>query len=437
MAKRLLLLAIFVTFAACKNAGDLEESSTTCTDFPEEIYFPSQMKPYSDWNVPEATKTWNLFSIRPNGKDLKPITSFSNGQVNRILRVSPSGKYLSFYTSVNLSGKDSDPTNLAANAVVVARNLSSYKFITQNTLTFLDTSGTNIFFDDRRIAFSSFMDLRGIWDGVATGGVNTWISNLDGSNLIPLTKNTKAGLAAAMAGVSPDGTLIVTSENSDLSGIWDGTPTLSTNAWIVSTDGKTRYPLTKNKKGAMPTFSPVFFPDGSRIAYFSKTDLSGAWDGIPSVVYNIWTVKPDGTDFKRITNYKKADLNSVKISPDMQKIAFQSRLPLDGIDGHLPLWNIWIMNIDGTNPQPLTKNTLVGYDSISLEFSPNGNQISFYSKSDLTGAWNGVKTDSYNLWVVNADGTGLRPLTKNSNTNLDTNGAPQYSWAKEITCKKK
>lgn len=440
MAKLLkfFLLISVLTIAACKNAGELGESSDSCTNFTEEIYFPSQMKPDSDWNTPDPTKAWNIFSVKPDGTDLKPVTSFNNGQINRILRVSPSGKYLSFYSTVNLSGKNSDPANLAANAVVLARDMKGYQTITKNTIKFMDTTGTNIFPDDSKIAFSSFMDLSGNWDGVATGGVNAWISDLSGTKRMALTKNTKVGMSAAVTGVSPDGTLIVTAEGSDLSGVWDGTISGSTNIWILSADGKSRFPLTKNSKAAMSALSPVFFPDGSRIAFISKTDVTGIWNGTPNFVYNIWTIKPDGTGLTRITNYKKADLNSVKISPDMKKIIFQSRLAMDGSDlAGLPLWNLWIMNIDGTNPQPLTKNTLAGYDSIAVDFSPSGKQISFFSKTDLTGAWNGVKTASYNLWVVNADGTGLKALTKNSNANMDTDGTPQYAWGKEITCKKK
>jgi TolB protein len=78
-------------------------------------------------------------------------------------------------------------------------------------------------------------------------------------------------------------------------------------------------------------------------------------------------------------------------SPDGRKIAFMS----SGRGG--TNWEIWVMNIDGSNPVRLTQN---GNNDGLPTWSPDGKSIAYLS--DAEGAWS--------VWVMNADGSNQRRL---------------------------
>ena len=100
--------------------------------------------------------------------------------------------------------------------------------------------------------------------------------------------------------------------------------------------------------------SPVFSPDGRRIAFVSDRD--GDWD--------IYAMTVDGDDVRRLTNSPGTD-KSPAWSPDGSKIAFiSSRRGMD--------YDVFVMNADGSDPyilQPLDGNE---YEPI---FSPDGTKI--------------------------------------------------------------
>ncbi|MFA4875721.1 MAG: hypothetical protein WC690_10325 [bacterium] len=73
--------------------------------------------------------------------------------------------------------------------------------------------------------------------------------------------------------------------------------------------------------------------------------------------------------------------------------------------------NIWVVKADGTGLRPLTSATAARADSFYPQWSPDGTMVVFGSgrNIDLSDAANTNSTS--NIWVVKADGTGLRPLT--------------------------
>jgi Tol biopolymer transport system component len=99
------------------------------------------------------------------------------------------------------------------------------------------------------------------------------------------------------------------------------------------------------------------------------------------------------------------------VSPDGKKIIFTSMR-----DGDLDLYS---MNADGTNVKRLT--TEPGYDGGAF-FSPNGKQIvyrSYHPKTDAEIARykqrlseNLIEPNNFEIWVMNADGTNKRQVTK-------------------------
>ncbi len=96
-------------------------------------------------------------------------------------------------------------------------------------------------------------------------------------------------------------------------------------------------------------------------------------------------------------------------SPDGSRLAFASYRSADGANA------IWVMNADGSGLRQLTHPVQDQYVDGQPTWSPDGSQIAFSRD-------NGYGKQS-NIWIVNADGTGLRQLTTD-NLSSDPAWAP-------------
>ncbi|NJW53647.1 DPP IV N-terminal domain-containing protein [Salinimicrobium oceani] len=182
-------------------------------------------------------------------------------------------------------------------------------------------------------------------------------------------------------------------------------------------------------------FSPSWSPDGQSLYFYSKRDGNA----------EIYSLKSGGADLTRLTNHPASDILP-ELSPDGETIVFMS-------DRDSLSRNIYLMNKDGSNIRPLTKNRFyeespswskegreilftrqlrdsadtshaangeihimdikgenirrltrkTGYDS-GARFSPNGKQIAFYGFNDK----------NWDLYIMNSDGTNLYNLTNDS-----------------------
>lgn len=437
-----LLLSIFVLTAACKETNDSSASSdaneSVCIPLDEEIVFPSQMSLDATFGQTSPNATWNIWAVRPDGSQLRPLTSYTKGQTSRIARVSKLGNYVMFYSRANLDGKDDSPQSLSQNIWVLDRGQKKARPLTKNDLLAgLDSSGSGSTYDESNILFESSMDPSGAWNGNPAAGSNVWIIDAKGGAPRQVTKPTAVGFNNSMGALSRLSNLVVVTSFLDLAGLWNGVPSQALNVYLASLDGKVITPITRNFTKTAHTMNATFFPNDDKLVMISWTALDGTWDGPLGPQLNMWTIKSDGTQLTRLTNYTKTGFSSAWVSSDGEKILTHAKLALDASDNAISSFNIWVLNPDGTNFFPLTKNTAAGLDSIGPQFSPDGKKIAFFSKMDVTGKWNGTSSKSYNLWVVNRDGTGLKPLTLNQNASLDTNSSPGYAWAAEVKCSKR
>lgn len=174
-----------------------------------------------------------------------------------------------------------------------------------------------------------------------------------------------------------------------------------------------------------------YFPDGKRLIFSSTHHVGAACPARPDPSkgyvwglddFDIYTVAADGSDLRRLTSYGVYTAEAL-VSPDGSRIVFTSLK-----DGDL---DIYTMKIDGTDVRRLT--TTPGYDG-GPWWSPDGTQIVYRSHHpadsaemreyrDLLAA-KAVRPSKVELWVMNADGSNQRQITRLGGANFGPSWTP-------------
>ncbi len=289
--------------------------------------------------------------------------------------------------------------------------------------------------DGRTIVFVSWRD----------GNGEVYAMDADGSSPRNLTQNPAKDVRPAW---SPDGRSIAFVSIRDRhQRMQPGrrTPPEQSDIYVMNADGSGKRNLTRDRANDdLPTWSP----DGRRIAflhgrgrgrgqlYVVNADGSGlrnlgriagpslfgsqlVWspDG-RTIYFGRYLVRTDGSGARKLPYIP---LTAVW-SPDGRQIAFVGNKLRNRLPGQLgpcckPNSDIYVMNADGSGTRRLTHNA--GYDG-EPAWSPDGRKIAFQSKRGFVV---GQRMGIGEIYVMNADGSGKRNLTRNP----AQDGSPSWS----------
>ncbi|MBK8150219.1 MAG: PD40 domain-containing protein [Acidobacteria bacterium] len=231
----------------------------------------------------------------------------------------------------------------------------------------------------------------------------------DGEKRLQNIKQLTFGGENAEAYFSPDGkSLTFQSKRDDLK---------CDQIFTMSIDGS-NLKMVSNGEGR--TTCSYFFDKGKKVLYGSthlgakecppNPDFSKGYVWAIFPTYDIFTAKADGKKIKQLTKTKGYDAEAT-VSPDGKRIVFTSMR-----DGDL---DIYTMDINGKNVKRVTSE--LGYDGGAF-FSPDGKQIvyrAYHPKTEaeiarykMRLAEDLIEPNNFEVWVMNADGTNKRQITK-------------------------
>jgi TolB protein len=210
-----------------------------------------------------------------------------------------------------------------------------------------------------------------VFSGGATGNKEIYIADYDGANARKLTNHNSISIKPK---ISPDGSKVVYVSYKDRY------PFL----YVMDIASGKVTPLSR-KPGV--NIAPNWSPDGQSVVMALSKDGDT----------EIYRVNADGTGLKRLTQSRGVD-TSPCFSPDGRQIAFVSER------GGAP--TIYVMNADGSAPRRLTRSYGKAFDPV---WSPDGTKLAFVAD------YGGVR-----IAVMNIDGTGIRTLTEQGNSESPT-----------------
>lgn len=190
-----------------------------------------------------------------------------------------------------------------------------------------------------------------------------WAMDLESNNFKQLTKSSTAEYSPAW---SPDGKEIVF-----VSGRGGGS-----EIFKMTADGENIKQISEGGNSTMPSWA-----SDNRIYY----------SGQVSGTYQVFSMNPSGGDKKQITN-TSGDKLMPQLSPDQKQILYYGNQD-DNME-------VYVMDLASNQSQRLTNDPLM---DIRPRWSPDGSLIVFER---------GNKRNNQQIYLMNADGSNQRQLTK-------------------------
>jgi Tol biopolymer transport system component len=215
--------------------------------------------------------------------------------------------------------------------------------------------------DGKQILFSAF----------ASDASRLYAIDPDGTKQREIAKVPGRGPA-----LSPEGTRLIY-----MTGTWT-----ATRLMLSASDGSRPQPITD---GSSIAWNNHWSPDGKRIAFTSRSD--------PKSELAIFVMNADGTGRRKLSHFPDGSGNAQwpVWSPDGRKVAIQVNR-LQEHDAH-----IWIIDATTGEARKLAAHDQPYLDETPAWF-PDGKRIAFQSN----------RTGKMEVWVMNADGSGARQITR-------------------------
>lgn len=151
------------------------------------------------------------------------------------------------------------------------------------------------------------------------------------------------------------------------------------------------------QSGSRPDHFPSWSADGRKITFESYRQ--GGW--------HVWVADAAGENARRLSNLPDYNTRSYEFdpgfAPDNQTVIFSQ-----GDD-------LWTVTLDDPTPQRVTPANN-GVWETAPAFSPDGRHLVCVGNDD--------ETDSWNLYLLNRDGTGMRALTEGQGRNFSPSWSP-------------
>ena len=227
-----------------------------------------------------------IFTVRPNGQDLRQITFVSDDAVTPDW--SPDGRQIVFEVD------RADPSSCGAGIAIMNADGSNLVELTSNhTVCDFDPSFTP---DGSRIVFDRF--------DPTTGEETIWSMDRNGNDRQPI------GNCCVDPNVSPNGKKLSFLRSTDV----EGESALFTSA----IDGSNLFQVTPFSFNV--AIKQDWAPDGRHLVFTKDGDVL-----MPGISANIATIRPDGTHLRFLTHYEGGDVSAFvgSYSPDGRWIVFR------------------------------------------------------------------------------------------------------------------